>query len=59
MDEIRIDPVKAIKTAIQIYAEPSDDNIEIDKDAKTSEPGDPTLGIWVQAWVYVSVEDMN
>lgn len=47
----------ARRMAKEIYAEPSDDNIEIDDDAPTSEPGEPERGKWVQAWVFVENPD--
>lgn len=45
-----------IKVARKLYADGSDDNIEIDDNAETCEPGDPEIGTWVQAWVFVPKE---
>jgi len=50
----------AIKYARKQYAEGSDDNIEIDFSPKISPTeGDSLGGVWVQAWVWVSDEDIN
>lgn len=46
-DQFRLDVIEA---ATKQYAYGSDDNIEIDDDAKISEGED---GTWVQAWVFV------
>ena len=47
-----------IKQARELYADKSDDNIEIDDDAKTSMATDPNDrdGVWVQAWVWVPID---
>lgn len=39
------------------YAAGSDDDIEIDDTAKIEPAGDE--GLWVQAWVYLRVEDVS
>lgn len=46
-----------IAEARKQYANPSDDNIEIDTDAKVSRGDDD--GAWVAAWVYVRYEDVT
>jgi hypothetical protein len=43
-----------VSRARKQYADGSDDNIEIDKDAGKSECDD---GVWVQAWVWLRNED--
>ena len=45
---------RLIDAARRQYAEGSDDNIEIDDDAKFSRGDD---GCWVQAWVWVRDEE--
>jgi len=45
-----------LEAARRIYAEGSEDRIEIDDGALTSDAGDGS-GCWVSAWVWVSKED--
>ena len=45
-----------IQAARNLYACDSDDNIAIDDGAEVSETDD---GAWVQAWVYVSNEELK
>lgn len=47
---------KAIELARRIYALPSDNDIEIDDEPKTSRGED---GVWVAAWVFVSKEALG
>lgn len=57
-DELR---KRIVDTARNIYANPSDDDIEVDADAKLVESGVNDEGNkrwWVQAWVYVREEDL-
>jgi len=42
---------RRVKEARKRYADPSDDNIEVDDGARLSIGGDG--GVWVQAWVWV------
>lgn len=48
--------------ARDLYCLKSDDNIEVDDDAKVSRVYDEDTGelmhVWVQAWVYVSAGDL-
>ena len=44
----------AVAWARKHYADPSDDDIEIDENARIA-PTDE--GVWVRAWVYVRNED--
>jgi hypothetical protein len=43
-------------TAAEKWSDPSNDELEIDGDAEVSEVDD---GYWVQAWVFVSKEDLR
>lgn len=43
-----------INRARELYADKSDDNIEIDSNAQLSETDN---GTWVQAWVWVPKDD--
>jgi len=47
-----------IQTARDLYAVGSNDDIEIDDDAKLSHAPD-SGGTWVQAWVWVNHEEVN
>lgn len=47
---------KLLEVARENYAAPSDDDIEIDDDAATSEADE---GTWVMAWCYVRREDFE
>lgn len=54
---------KAIEVARKLYADPSNDDIEIDDDPSvhlaqdTDTPLDER-GVWVQAWVYVRPDEL-
>lgn len=45
---------RLVEAARNRYAFPSDDNIEIDDDAKVTVT---ESGVWVQAWVYLTFEE--
>lgn len=44
-------------TAQAMYADPSDDDIEVDDDAPIHPSDDG--GYWVQAWVFVRLTDLE
>jgi hypothetical protein len=44
-----------IQKARDMYADPSDDDIEIDDEPKVSESD---VGCWVQAWVHVRKDEI-
>ena len=48
---------RLLTLAREMYADPSNDDVEIDDDAQFSRAG--SRGVWVQAWVYVSAQEFN
>lgn len=57
-DTINADPRREdwLSAARELYADKSDDDIEVDDDASLS-PNEE-LGCWVQGWLYVRREDL-
>lgn len=52
--------LKFIDAARANYADPSNDDIEVDDNAQISESGEGgDAGVWVQAWVWVRYEDVG
>lgn len=49
---------QAIKAARENFADPSNNQIEIDDNAKVNPTGDNT-GFWVSAFVYVHKDDLT
>lgn len=47
------------RTARELYADPSNDDIEIDDDCEFSDARPDSPGVWVQAWVWVHQEDVE
>ena len=54
----------AVDAARSIYADPSDDDVEIDDDPVANLAGDPSepiedRGVWVQGWLYVHPHEIE
>lgn len=54
--KVRPERIDYTTTAKRIYADPSDDDIEVDEGADISQNDEG--GCWVQAWVYVRDTDV-
>lgn len=54
----------AVEIAREVYAAPSDDDVEVDDHPVANLAGDPSepleeRGVWVQAWLYVHPEEIQ
>jgi len=55
MDKSKLATPSQIEQARAMYATGSDNNIEVDNDARVSESVD---GVWVQAWVWIAADNI-